>query len=201
MKIKTIYLVLLTSFSVISMSFAQVDVGLKGGISYNSNGDLSEITSGINNIISGADAKTGYNVGFWLNAKLPVLGIFIQPEINYVRTKSAYNSTNYSLQKLDIPVLFGFKILKFAKIYAGPSFQYVMDASFGLNTIQSMQTDDFSVGMNIGAGFEIGKLGFDVRYDRGLTASESTVFTNTAQVFNIDARQKQLVFGLTYKLN
>ena len=63
-----------------------------------------------------------------------------------------------------------------------------------------MYTDGFSVGLQFGAGIELGNLGIDVRWERGLNAVESTflnVATNTNVTF--DTRVNQIIIGLSYK--
>ena len=46
-------------------------------------------------------------------------------------------------------------------------FQYVLEQDFDVNDIPEVTGDGFTVGLQIGAGIELGKLGIDVRLERG----------------------------------
>ncbi len=109
-------------------------------------------------------------------------------------------TTSYNFQKVDIPVLIGKKFFGIGNVFAGPSFQYILNSDFSLNDISEVDTDGFSVGLQFGAGIELGNLGIDVRWERGLNTVESTflnVATNTNVTF--DTRVNQIIIGLSYK--
>ena len=63
--------------------------------------------------------------------------------------------------------------------------------------------NDFTVGLNIGAGVNLGRLGLDVRYERGFSENEaqfvSDNITNIAG--RVDSRPAQVIFSLSYKLS
>jgi hypothetical protein len=123
---------LMVAFAMISTAaFAQKDsgFGIKAGLNYNKNGDLTQdVVNSADDIIKGADAKVGYHVGFW--GKLDFPKLYVRPEVIYTKTKSSYEvdtSTNdYDISKLDIPVLLGYKIIGPLHIFAGPAFQYTL---------------------------------------------------------------------------
>jgi len=198
---KILLLICLTS-GFYQVSNAQIHFGVKAGINYNDNGNLSDV---LNNAIAGADAKSGYHVGLWFRGKIPIIGLYLRPEIIYTQVKSEYlyktANTSYDFKKIDIPVLLGKKIFGFANVFIGPSFQYVLSSDFGLNTVSEISLDKFSLGMQSGFGVEFGKLGIDVRWERGLTNTEA-FFINSSDGsnFNIDNRTNQIILGLSYRL-
>lgn len=190
------------TFGLSQISNAQLQFGVKGGINYNNNGDLT-LSGVVNNAVAGADAKSGFHVGMWFRGKLPIVGIYIRPEIVFTQVKSEYlykgNNTSYDFKKIDVPVLFGKKIFGFANVFIGPSFQYVLNSDFGLSTVSEVSLDKFSIGMQSSFGVEFGKLGIDVRWERGFSNTEA-VFVDNLTSINIDNRTNQIILGLSYRL-
>ncbi|UMB61486.1 PorT family protein [Lutibacter sp. A80] len=182
---------------------AQNDFGIKGGLSYNTNGDLKEFTSEVDNIYKNeGKGKSGFNVGFY--GKLDLGGIYIRPELLYTKTTSEYelntgNTEDYKISKLDVPVLVGFKVIGPLNIFAGPAFQYILDNDLEGVSIGDVE-NEYSVGVNIGASLEIGRFGFDVRYERGLSENEAE-WTDAGETFTLDSRPEQLIFSLSYSLS
>ncbi|HHC79723.1 MAG TPA: PorT family protein [Flavobacteriia bacterium] len=204
---KKLVLTILT-LTLFNVTFAQkIDFGAKAGLNYNFGGDLSELIeqtgNNFQNVITGADDKAGYHIGFWLKARL--LGFYVRPEIVYTELNNSYNSsvttlnTDFKTRKLDVPILIGTKVIGPLHIFAGPSFQYIIDTDFSVNQIENIKTNDFSVGLQIGTGLEIGKLGFDVRWEKGFSNDLDGRFLNTS--INVDNRPNQIIFGLSYRFN
>ena len=189
-------------------SQAQLQFGLKGGVNYNS--DSFENVS--NDVLSGEKTKTGIHTGLWLRAKLPVVGLYIRPEIvytelnnsvNYESPFSAPKTTDFKFRKIDVPVLIGKKFLGIGNVFAGPSFQYILSSDFELNDLREVSTESFSLGIQLGAGIELGRLGLDLRWERGLSKTETVFVDNTIfdSNFNFDKRVSQIIFGISYKLS
>ncbi|MDB4199360.1 PorT family protein [Polaribacter sp.] len=199
---KKVILMILLAFACSQTATAQIDFGVKAGLNYNS----ESIQSVSQDVFTGAESKTGYHAGVWLRFKLPIIGFYLRPELVYTNLENELlykgsQTTSYSFQKIDIPVLIGKKFFGIGNVFAGPSFQYLLKSDFSLNDISEVDTDGFSVGMQFGAGIELGNLGIDVRWERGLNTVESTflnVSTNTNVTF--DTRVNQIIIGLSYKL-
>lgn len=178
--------------------------GLKAGLSYNKNGDLiGTVGDAGQNIIEGAEGKTGYHVGFW--GKLDFPKVYLRPELVYSKTKSSYTldgaSNDYDVSKLDMPVLLGYKLLGPLHIFAGPAFQYTLKNDLGDLDIQDVE-NDFSVGLNAGVGVNLGKVGLDVRYERGFSENEAEFIGNNITDISgrVDSRPSQVIFALSLKL-
>jgi len=193
-----------------TLLFSQkIDFGAKAGLNYNFGGDLSEVIeetgNTFQNVITGADDKAGFHIGLWAKARL--LGLYIRPEIVYTQLNNSYGAntinnrleTDFKTKKLDIPILIGTKVVGPLHIYAGPSFQYIIKSDFSRNEIENIKTNDFSVGLQLGAGLELGKLGFDVRWEKGFSNDLDGKFLNTD--LNVDNRPNQIIFGLSYRFN
>ncbi len=185
--------------------FSQLQFGIKAGINYNSDSfkNVSE------DVLDGAKSKTGYHAGIWLRAKIPAIGFYLRPELVYTELKNdvsydntivAARKTDYSLRKIDVPVLLGKKFLGIANVYIGPSFQYILDADFGLSDISDVNTSDFTVGLQFGGGIELGKLGLDIRWERSFSDQETSFLDSTTnERYNFDTRVNQIILGLSYR--
>jgi hypothetical protein len=205
---KKIILILCLAFGFSQFSNAQVAFGLKGGINYNSN----SIKNVSEDVFSGAKSKTGYHAGIWLRFKIPVIGLYLRPElvytnleneVSYTNVTSTTTATTYNFQKIDIPVLLGKKVFGIGNIYAGPSFQYILDSHFDFADIKDVETSGFTVGVQFGGGIELGKLGIDIRWERAFSGIESTFARGigaSSDVVNFDTRVNQVIIGLSYRL-
>ncbi|MEM7486913.1 MAG: outer membrane beta-barrel protein [Bacteroidota bacterium] len=187
-------------------AFAQsgTGFGIKAGLSYNKNGDLiGSVGDAGENITEGADGKAGYHFGFW--GKLDFPKIYLRPELVYTRTQSTYDvagdSRDYDVSRLDLPVLLGYKLIGPLHVFAGPAFQYTLSNDLEGVNIDDVE-NDFTVGLNIGAGVNLGKLGLDVRYERGFSKNEANFISNNIANIEgrVDSRPSQVIFAASLKL-
>lgn len=171
--------------------------GFTGGLNYNGNGDYFESAG---DVAHAPDRNIGYHAGIY--GKIKILRLYIRPELVYTQTKSDYEEASFDMSKLDMPVLVGVKIIGPLHIFAGPAFQYILDSEFdgiGINEIEN----DFSVGAQFGVGVNLGKLGIDIRYEKGFSNNEARfVNTNIASLpdSRIDTRPEQVILNLSLKL-
>lgn len=170
--------------------------GIKAGLNYNANGDYFESAEA-------AAQDPGRNVGYHLGV-FGKLGnrIYLRPELVYTRTKSDYDDGDFKMSKLDLPVLVGIKVIGPLHVFAGPAFQYILDTEFDGISIDDIDSD-FTVGLNIGAGVNLGRFGVDLRYERGFSDNEATfINTNITNVpdSRIDTRPDQLILSLSLAL-
>lgn len=190
---------LTVAFAIISIAaFAQKDsgFGLKGGLNYNANGNYFESAEDAAN---DPDRNIGYHIG--------VFGkfgdkVYFRPEVIYTKTKSDYNGDTFDMSKLDLPVLVGIKVIGPLHVFAGPAFQYILNSEFDGISVDRIE-NDFTVGLHIGAGVNLGKLGIDLRYERGFSENEARfINTNITSVEDsrIDTRPDQLILSLSLKL-
>jgi len=204
---KKLVLTVLT-LTLINVSFAQkIDFGAKAGLNYNFGGDLSEVSSEVGNsfenLIAGADNKAGFHIGLWAKARL--LGFYVRPELVYTQLNNSYSNsaesvdTDFKTSKIDIPILIGVKVVGPLHIFAGPSFQYITKSEFDQNDFTNVKKKDLTAGLQIGTGLELGKLGVDVRWEKGFSNDVDGEFFNTD--IRVDNRPNQIIFGLSYRFN
>ncbi|GAB5564906.1 MAG: hypothetical protein Wins2KO_19690 [Winogradskyella sp.] len=169
--------------------------GIKGGLNYGGTGDYF---SSISDNYQSPDRNLGYHVGIF--GKIGDQ-IYFKPELVYTQLKSDYNSGDFELTKLDAPLLVGLKVLGPVSVFGGPSLQYILDTGFEGLSVNEVE-DDFSVGLNFGIALNLGKLGLDLRYERGFNNNEATLFDNNNINVNdrLDTRPEQLILSLSVKL-
>lgn len=198
--------ILLLSIALLSAVFymnAQSGFGVKGGLSYNTNGELSEFANETGTIIENeGKGKSGYNVGIY--GKLALGPIYLRPELVYTKTTSEYilnsQAVDYKISRLDMPVLVGLKLIGPLSVFAGPAFQYTLENDFNDIKYDDIE-NEFTVGFNFGAGLDLGRLGLDVRYERGFNENEATFIENSTTSYRLDSRPEQIIFSLSYRLS
>ena len=189
-----IFLLIIT-FPNISIAQNTQGFGVKGGLNYNSNGDYFESVS---NTYKNPNSNTGFHIGVF--GKIGE-SIYFKPELVYSNTKSDYDQDTFKMQKLDVPLLVGIKVIGPLSVFVGPSFQYILDSEFSGITINDIEKQ-FYAGLNFGVGFNLKNLGVELRYERGFSENEATFINDN--VINtesrIDTRPSQLIISLSFIL-
>jgi hypothetical protein len=187
---KHLFLIALVLTSTITIAQTNTKFGIKGGLNYNANGDYFES-------VSQTSQNPDRNIGFHLG----VFGKFgdsfyFRPELVYTGTKSDYDDADFSMKKLDAPLLIGFKVLGPLSVFGGPSFQYILDTEFDNVSIDNI-SNDFSVGLNFGFAATFNKFGLDLRYERGFSDNEAQFLNNNGvDIDRLDTRPDQLIVSL-----
>ena len=186
---------LLTAFALLvcTAAFSQSGgsgFGLKAGINFNTNGKLKidevpEISP---------DTGVGYHIGVWGR----IGGVaYMRPELVYTEINSDYDGESFKMRKLDLPVLFGHRFLGIFHGYIGPSFQYVLNTDLGDIDISDVEKE-FSMGLQIGGGVNFGRIGIDIRYERGLSPNYLDI--DEIEGVRLDTRPTQIILGISFKL-
>ncbi|MCP9198282.1 PorT family protein [Gramella sp. GC03-9] len=184
-------------------TYAQsAEFGLKGGLNFGATGDyetFDDVTGDFKESMSG-DSKTGFHAGVF--AQFKVLGIFLQPELMYTELTTDYSEFEYKLSKIDAPVLLGINILGPLNIKAGPSFQYILKNEVEKSDISIGEVEnDITAGYQLGAGLDLGRLAFDLRYEGSFSDNSASGIDQMAnETFTIDSRPSQWILSLSYSL-
>ena len=192
---KLILLVALTTTCAFTFAQNGSSFGLKGGLNYNANGDYFE---SIGENAKHPERNIGYHIGLFgkIGNRL-----YFRPEIVYTKTKSDYDSEDFSMEKIDAPLLIGAKILGPISVFGGPSLQYILNTEFDGIAINDVEKD-FTVGLNFGIGLNLNNIGIDLRYERGFNDNEATFINNNglASSSRIDTRPDQLILSFAIAL-
>lgn len=191
---KTLAILAIALCGTIAVAQSGSSFGIKAGLNYNGNGDYF---NSVQDAFESPDRNAGFHLGVYgkLGNRL-----YVRPELVYTSTTSGYDEGDLKIQKLDVPVLVGTKIIGPLHAFIGPSFQYILNSKFDDVTIDDID-NDFTVGFNLGAGVNLGKFGIDLRYERGFTENEiSFINSNIINVNDrVDTRPDQLI--LSFSLN
>lgn len=192
---------ILTAIVGLAANFAtaqNINFGLKGGAVFNT--DKGEVWSDATNNIFKGKAAAGFQAGAL--ARVSLAGIYIQPELLYTQFKNEYNVDGQNLditkKRLDIPVNVGKRFLGIGHIQAGPVFSYYFDDKLSVKDFTTAKQDEFNVGMQIGAGVEVSKLLFDLRYEFGLGKIGSDIANSKGRQFQTENRPQMLNLTVAY---
>ncbi|MDG1386487.1 MAG: outer membrane beta-barrel protein [Flavobacteriaceae bacterium] len=192
--IKTLTFLALLSTTLLQ---AQFEFGVKGGLNYDSLGDVDYTDISATDLSAGS--KTGYHIGAY--GKIDLLLFYLRPEIQFTKINSGFADKNIGLSKIEAPILLGYKILGPLSVFAGPSFQYILNEDLEGTTFTDIE-ENFTVGLQIGTRISFGRLGLGVRYERGFTDNDLRILgTNGVDVEGrIDARPNQFIISASYEL-
>ena len=192
--IKTLTFLALLSTTLLQ---AQFEFGVKGGLNYDSLGDVDYTDISATDISAGS--KTGYHIGAY--GKIDLLLFYLRPEIQFTKINSGFADKNIGLSKIEAPILLGYKILGPLSVFAGPSFEYILNEDVEGTTFTDIE-ENFTVGLQIGTRISFGRLGLGVRYERGFTDNDVRILgANGVDVEGrIDARPNQFIISASYEL-
>ncbi|MCH7411288.1 PorT family protein [Belliella sp. DSM 111904] len=191
-KIFLLVVCMMCSFAIYAQDFS---IGPKFGVSQANikvNGDGYQ----------SGDDRLGYHVGAFI--RMGGASIFIQPEFLYTNTggviiDEANNATvETNFNRLDIPLMMGFKLARFFRVQAGPIASIILDQSFNDNPIAATQSIEYrnsTIGYQAGIGLDIGNLILDAKYESSLHKIAGSVAG-----FQTDQRQTQLILSAGFRL-
>ncbi len=180
-------LLLVVILFIYSTTIAQnLSFGVKGGLNFNSIGELyhiGELNGGGLNVIPyedtyyQADKEMSFHVGMF--AMLRFNKVFIRPEIVYTSLKNSYplsqKTANWTATKIDIPMLVGVNVYKPVSIYAGPVLSRISTMELE-GTEQPIIFKKTTLGLNAGILINYRRFGLDLRYEhQGTTVNDQRI--------------------------
>ncbi len=183
-----------------SQAFSQSGIGIKAGLS-------STKLDFDNEEFVPSDAQTGYHIGLFGRFGGAV---FVQPELLFTQTRGKFAYVpngvsgsmapeNYKAEfnRLDIPVMVGFRFLKVLRVMGGPIASININSKLE-NSVETIDDADFSgatFGYQAGLGIDIGNLSVDGRYEGGLSK-----VTDNIGSFSTDNRLNQWVLSVGFRI-
>ncbi|MDX2304385.1 MAG: porin family protein [Microscillaceae bacterium] len=182
-KLIIVFLLFLSAQVSFAQDFPFFDLGLKAG----ANG------SWIKNVTDGFDSdgmKFGFVGGVWARVKIPVIGLYVQPELVISQSGGKLSGFDEEFQlpfeqtvnltNLDGVILVGqrFGLGPLAlRINAGPVFSNVLSANVktkveGIAEVESDIKDDVKspqIGLQAGIGLDISKINIDLRFQQNFS--------------------------------
>ncbi len=197
---KKLVLVLLVFLGSLTAHAQKNGFGLKGGLS------SSKVNFEADQLVP-SDAQLGYHLGVF--ARFGGIGFFVQPEVLFTQTSgkfklelppvSSMSPANYEAKfnRLDVPVMAGFRILKIIRVMAGPIASFNINSSLkeAGTTVQNIDFKKATFGYQTGVGVDLGNLTFEGKYEGGLSK-----FTENVGSYTTDNRINQWVLSVGFKL-
>jgi len=195
---KKLVLVLFVTLSSITVFAQKNGLGIKGGLS------STQVNFEGGQLVP-SDAQMGYHLGVF--ARFGGIGFFVQPEVLFTQTRGSFKlefptsgtSKEYEAKfnRLDVPVMAGFRLLKIIRVMAGPIASFNIDSSLqeAGKTVQNIDFKNATLGYQAGVGVDLGPLSFEGKYEGGLSK-----FTENVGTYTTDNRINQWVLSVGYKL-
>ena len=152
---------------------------------------------------SSGNDKIGYHAGLF--ARLGGNHIFIQPEVLYTNTGGEFtitqgnNTVSYTAKfdKIDVPIMAGFKIAEFFRLQAGPTLAFILNSDLSSTSTLPVKPDynKVTIAYQAGIGFDIANLIVDLKYEGALGK-----LADTYVGLPTDQRQNQLILSLGIRL-
>ena len=197
---KKLVLVLLVFLGSLTAHAQKNGFGLKGGLS------STQVNFEADQLVP-SNAQLGYHLGVF--ARFGGIGFFVQPEVLFTQTSgkfklelppaSSTSPANYEAKfnRLDVPVMAGFRILKIIRVMAGPIASFNINSSLkeAGTTVQNIDFKKATLGYQTGVGVDLGNLTFEGKYEGGLSK-----FTENVGSYTTDNRINQWVLSIGFKL-
>ena len=212
--------ILLLLFLITSSSlFAQGNLGVNFGLNDDNFGSIENIKTKIDDYDLDLKNSTGFQLGLF--TEIDLITFYIRPEINLIFSKSkngtaftsANNNTNilsesiniaehtYKSTDIQVPIIFGYKVLGPISIFAGPTFKYNLSNSsnFDLEEIE----DKYNLSLLLGTRVKVKSFSVGLRYERGLNTNELLIINaNGIDIdnANIDTTTNKLSLNISYDI-
>ncbi|MCL1667395.1 PorT family protein [Elizabethkingia ursingii] len=194
-----------------AFAHAQVSLGVRANALFNtSSSRWSDIKDTANRAVSNPKDVAGFNVGLSAKIKLPIVSLFVMPEIYYTnfKSKATYvdpvDGSNVELSaksnRLDIPVMVGFDVIGPLSVFTGPVFSTNLSSNDTFQNFKEDTSKNFSVGYQFGANVKISKLIVNARYEGSFSKDQRKFINNvTGSGVNYDNRPSLFMIGLGYQ--
>lgn len=153
--------------------------------------------------IANADKDFGYQLGFLARFNLPILvhsagaDVYLPP---FTMNLEGDASAKVSMKNLELPVMVGMKIAFLAR-YGRAGIHLMNDTKNKLKKTSMAVTADITrplVSYQLGAGIELGHIGFDVRYGGQFKRADMTVVKGENPASSGKLGMNQWQFTLSY---
>ena len=204
---------LITSSSIV----AQGNLGVNFGLNDDNFGSIENIKTKIDDYDLDLKNSTGFQLGLF--TEIDLITFYIRPEINIIFSKSkngtAFTSANnniliesiniaehkYKSTDVQVPIIFGYKVLGPISIFAGPTFKYNLSNSsnFDLEEIE----DKYNLSLLLGTRVKVKSFSVGLRYERGLNNNELLIINaNGIDIdnANIDTTTNKLSLNISYDI-
>ncbi|MBH46482.1 MAG: hypothetical protein CMC93_07710 [Flavobacteriaceae bacterium] len=181
------------------LSFSQIDYGIQGGLNFNRAGSI-QLTGEqfVKNVDLGK--KTGYHFGLY--AKVDFLIFYLRPELQYTRVSSMYDGNTIDNSRIELPLSLGITAIGPLSIFIGPTAYFNLSQKSAELDFANLENKT-NLGLHFGTRLQLGALGIDLRYEKGLSDEEVQIVSQAGIPLQgqVNSRPNQFVLGISLKLN
>jgi len=204
---RLIYFLLFTSSGIL----AQGNLGFQFGLNDDNFGSIENISNKIDNYDLDIKNSTGFQFGIF--TEIDLITFYIRPELNLIFSKSK-NAAAYSLDEginiaehsyksseIQLPIIFGYKVLGPISVFGGPSFKYNLSNSSNFN-LEDIK-DKYTLSLLLGSRVKIRYISVGLRYERGLNNNEVLIINANGVDLNnanVDLTTNKLSLNISYDI-
>ena len=202
-----------------NMLVAQGNLGVNFGLNDDNFGSIENIKTKVDDYNLDLKNSTGFQLGLF--TEIDLITFYIRPEINLIFSKSkngtAFTSIGnsnsilnesiniaehtYKSTDIQVPIIFGYKILGPVSLFAGPTFKYNLSNSsnFDLEDIK----DKYNLSILLGTRVKVRSFSLGLRYERGLNNNELLIVNANGidlDNANIDTTTNKLSLNISYDI-
>ena len=202
-----------------SILVAQGNIGVNFGLNDDNFGSIENIKTKVDDYNLDLKNSTGFQLGLF--TEIDLITFYIRPEINLIFSKSkngtAFTSIGnsnsilnesiniaehtYKSTDIQVPIIFGYKILGPVSLFAGPTFKYNLSNSsnFDLEDIK----DKYNLSILLGTRVKVRSFSLGLRYERGLNNNELLIVNANGidlDNANIDTTTNKLSLNISYDI-
>lgn len=199
-------------FFSITAQAQEYSFGIKGGPNYAMGGEIVANSSGgvYDDGTYHPESNIGFHGGVFFQLKFGKF--FVRPEamFNTVSTEFDFPTrpSQYAVEKLSIPLLFGYNVWGPIDIYAGPAYQNIMNSSLeGTEPAnQVIVAQNTPLAAQAGVKFNFGRFELDLRYDRTMATGETQPLDIVNSEYGVnraeftDTRLNQILLSIGFKI-
>ena len=202
-----------------SMLVAQGNLGVNFGLNDDNFGSIENIKTKVDDYNLDLKNSTGFQLGLF--TEIDLITFYIRPEINLIFSKSkngtAFTSIGnsnsifnesiniaehtYKSTDIQVPIIFGYKLLGPVSLFAGPTFKQNLSNSsnFDLEDIK----DKYNLSILLGTRVKVRSFSLGLRYERGLNNNELLIVNANGidlDNANIDTTTNKLSLNISYDI-
>jgi len=190
---------------------AQGSLGFQFGLNDDNFGSIENIGNKIDNYDLDIKNSTGFQFGFF--TEIDLITFYIRPELNLIFSKSK-NAAAYSLDQgvniaehsyksseIQLPIIFGYKVIGPISIFGGPSFKYNLSNSSNFN-LEDIK-DKYTLSLLLGSRVKIRSISIGFRYERGLNNKEVLIINANGVDLdnaNVDLTTNKLSLNISFDI-
>lgn len=157
---KRVILIVFTSLFAVSTYAQGIDFGVKAGVNF----------ANINDAAESLDTRTGFHAGVFLGLKFSDK-IALQPELLYSQQGAEFDTGEFNLDYVNIPVILKYYLVQGLNVQLGPQFGFVVNDDITFEGVASdIEAEEFDLSGVVGAGYDLPLgLRIDARYNFGFS--------------------------------